>query len=129
MLVGQWRYVHGKYSWEIPTGGEQRADEEPLEIAKRELREETGLVAEVWQSLGSIDNSNGVTNDVAHIFYATGIEQTKQQLENTEDITTKWVDFEEAFQMVMDGAITESSSVSAILKTAILRNQKAGRPD
>lgn len=122
MLVGQWRYIHGKYSWEIPTGGIEGENESPLDVAKRELQEETGLSAKRWEALGTIDNSNGATDDVAHLFYASDLTQTTQNLDATEDITTRWVDFDEAFQMVMDGQITESCSVASILKVKILRN-------
>ena len=73
-LVAQWRYTLGRMSVEIPTGGSESFDRSVLAAAQRELREETGLSAESWRELGSIDNSNGVTNDVAHMFLATGLE-------------------------------------------------------
>ncbi len=124
VLVGQWRYTHDKYSWEIPTGGIAGENEEPLEGAKRELREETGLEARQWVSLGIIDNSNGVTDDVAHLFYATELTQSRQELDETEEIAIRWVNFAEALKMVMEGKITESSSVAAILKVKSLRENK-----
>src|SRR5215472_16209804 len=68
-MVSQWRYTLGKMSVEIPTGGGAHG-EMPLDAAKRELSEETGLTASSWTSLGTIDNSNGVTTDVAHLFLA-----------------------------------------------------------
>jgi 8-oxo-dGTP pyrophosphatase MutT (NUDIX family) len=54
ILVGQWRYVHNKFSWEIPTGSSE-AGESILTAAKRELLEETGIEAEDWIPLGTID--------------------------------------------------------------------------
>lgn len=120
-LVGQWRYTHQKFSWEIPTGGSAKEDESILDAAKRELEEETGIRAEVWTSLGTIDNSNGVTTDVSSLFLATGLSFVKSRPEPTEDIVTRWFGFNEAVGMVMNGEITESSSVAAILKVDKLR--------
>ena len=124
ILVGQWRYVHDKYSWEIPTGGIKDKKALPIEVAKRELKEETGLIAGNWVTLGTIDNSNGATDDVAHLFFATNLEQTEKELEPTEDITTKWILFEDALKMVLEGQITESCSVASILKVSMIRNSK-----
>jgi len=64
-MVGQWRYVYNKFSLEIPTGGAEEG-EAPLDAAKRELREETGLTAEDWMDLGTMDNANGSTTYAAH---------------------------------------------------------------
>ena len=66
-LVTQWRYVHNKMSIEIPTGSSSERDATLRVAAERELLEETGLSAHRWQELGSIDNSNGATTDVAHL--------------------------------------------------------------
>lgn len=115
VLVGQWRYVHNKFSWEIPTGGSE-AGESILSAAKRELLEETGLEAEDWMPLGVIDNSNGVTTDVGHLFLATTLTQKESHPDDTEEFSTKWIDFSHAVEMVMNGEITESCSVAAILK-------------
>lgn len=115
-LVGQWRYAHNKFSLEIPTGGSNKEDREILDSAKRELEEETGIQAKKWVSLGSIDNSNGATTDVANLFYASDLIFTESHQEPNEDIVTKWVNFEQAVDMVMEGEITESCSVAAILK-------------
>jgi len=123
-LVGQWRYTHNKYSYEIPTGGSNADEHDILDAAKRELREETGILASDWRPLGSIDNSNGATTDVAHLFLATHLSLTESEQEPGEDITLRWVPFEDAVRMVMKGEITESSSVSAILKVDKLRHQK-----
>jgi 8-oxo-dGTP pyrophosphatase MutT (NUDIX family) len=121
-LVGQWRYTHNKYSWEIPTGGFSPSDRDALDAAKRELKEETGIVADRWTPLGSIDNSNGATTDVAHLFLAQDLSYEDSHQEAEEQIETKWIPFAEAVEFVMNGEITESCSVAAILKVDRIRH-------
>jgi 8-oxo-dGTP pyrophosphatase MutT (NUDIX family) len=119
LLVGQWRYTNRRYSWEIPTGGCLSMKEPRLRAAKRELREETGFTAGAWTSLGEIQNSNGSTSDIAHLFVARDLQPgvvAKGAVE--EGISTRWVSFQTALRMVMNGIITESCSVAGILKTA-----------
>ena len=118
-LVSQWRYVHNKSSIEIPTGGSQEG-ESPLDAAKRELAEETGLIAESWIALGTVDNSNGSTTDVAHMFMARSLSSGPIARQGDERVELHWMPFEEAVQAVLTGAITESVSVAAILKTEIM---------
>ncbi|MFH2044323.1 MAG: NUDIX hydrolase [Pseudomonadota bacterium] len=120
-IVGQWRYTLNKYSWEIPTGGSATEDETILDAAKRELEEETGIQAAEWTALGSIDNSNGVTTDVAHLFLAKHLTCATSKQEPNEQIVNKWISSERAVQMVMEGEITESCSVAAILKVDKLK--------
>ena len=68
-LVGQYRYTIGEYSWEIPMGGGP-IDLDPLESAKRELKEETGIEARDWQYLMRIHTSNCVTDEIGLIYVA-----------------------------------------------------------
>jgi 8-oxo-dGTP pyrophosphatase MutT (NUDIX family) len=118
-LVSQWRYVHNKLSLEIPTGGSAEG-ETPLEAAKRELVEETGLTADSWTALGTVDNSNGVTTDVAHMFLARDLKSGASVPQGDEHIELHWMPFAEAVRSVMTGGITESVSVAAILKAELL---------
>jgi 8-oxo-dGTP pyrophosphatase MutT (NUDIX family) len=118
-LVGQWRYVHNKYSLEIPTGGSEQ-DETPLDAAKRELLEETGLAAGDWTALGTIDNSNGATTDVAHLFLARSLTVGPVVPQGDEQVELRWMPFVDAVLSVMKGEITESVSVAAILKAELL---------
>jgi 8-oxo-dGTP pyrophosphatase MutT (NUDIX family) len=118
-LVGQWRYVHNKYSLEIPTGGSEQG-ETPLDGAKRELLEETGLTAGDWSALGTIDNSNGATTDVAHLFVARNLKTGPSSPQADERLEVRWMPFVDAVLSVMKGEITESVSVAAILKAELL---------
>ncbi len=123
-LVGQWRYVHGKYSLEIPTGGSEQGGT-PLAAAQRELLEETGLTAGDWTALGTIDNSNGVTTDVAHLFLAQNLTAGQSVPQGDEQIERRWMPFADAVLSVMKGEITESVSVAAILKVELLGRGRA----
>jgi 8-oxo-dGTP pyrophosphatase MutT (NUDIX family) len=99
-----------------------------LAAAQRELREETGLSAESWRELGSIDNSNGVTNDVAHMFLATGLEAGADAQDPAEQVVLSWLPFGQAVDRVLTGSITESVSVAAILKVELLLRRDALPP-
>lgn len=118
VLVGQWRYTVNRYSWEVPRGGSHKGETDMLVVAKRELAEEAGLIAEGWQRLTSVDVCNGVADDVQTFFLATGLSQTEMRLDPEEDITVAWHPFEDAVKMVMDGRITEVCSIAAILMVA-----------
>jgi 8-oxo-dGTP pyrophosphatase MutT (NUDIX family) len=119
-LVSQWRYTLGRMSLEIPTGGSEASDHSVLGAAQRELREETGLSARSWHDLGSVDNSNGVTNDVSHMFLATGLAAGADAQDPAEQVALSWLPFGQAVDHVLNGAITESVSVAAVLKLEVL---------
>ncbi len=121
-LVGQWRFPLEQYSWEIPEGGGPLGID-PLDSAKRELKEETGLIAKKYTDLGRIHTSNSVCNEVGHLYLAQELELTEAEPEDTEDLQVKKIPFSEAFDMVMDGRITDSLSMAAILKVKWLIDQ------
>jgi 8-oxo-dGTP pyrophosphatase MutT (NUDIX family) len=118
-LVGQYRFPLDAYSWEIPEGGGDPSVA-PVESAKRELLEETGLVAREWEALMQLHLSNSVTDEFAYIFLARGLEQREAEPEETEDLVVRQLPFEEAYRMVERGEITDAISVAAILKVKLL---------
>ena len=118
-LVGQYRFPLNAYSWEIPEGGGE-TEIPAVESAKRELLEETGLVARDWSELMQLHLSNSVTDEIAYIFLARGLRLEQAQPEETEQLTVRKLPFEEAYRLVEKGEITDSMSVAAILKVKLL---------
>jgi 8-oxo-dGTP pyrophosphatase MutT (NUDIX family) len=119
-LVGQQRYTLGAYSWELPMGGAP-LDESPLDAAKRELREETGLTAERWSEVMRLHTSNSITDEVGIVYIAEGLTQGEPEFEETEDLEIRTLPLADAVQLVNDGEITDAISVAAILRIAALK--------
>lgn len=118
-LVGQYRFVLNEYSWELPEGGGP-LDEEPLDAAKRELLEETGLKAKAWTVIQRMHLSNSVGDEYATIYLATGLEQFEAEPEDTEQLIIKKLPFDEVYQMVCDGRLTDSMTVAGILRVKLM---------
>jgi 8-oxo-dGTP pyrophosphatase MutT (NUDIX family) len=119
-LVGQFRYSLNEYSWELPMGGSPLFGN-PLDGAKRELTEETGLIAETWTEIAKIHTSNSVTDEVGYIYLAENLIQKDAFPEETEQLEIRRIPFINAIEMAMNGEITDSLSVIGILKTARLK--------
>jgi 8-oxo-dGTP pyrophosphatase MutT (NUDIX family) len=121
-LVGQYRYPLRAYSWEIPEGGCPEA-ESPEATARRELREETGLIAGRLELTATSHLSNSVSDEVGYLFRATELTQGADEPEGTEQITARRFDWDEAWAMLKRGEITDSLSVIALLHEAVRRLQ------
>ena len=114
-LVGQYRFTLNAYSWEIPEGGGDPLVD-PLESAKRELLEETGLQANKWTFLGKYHLSNSVTDEVGYLYLAEDLEQHEAMPEETEDLKVRRLPLEEAIEMIEKGEITDTLSVIGVMK-------------
>ena len=118
-LVGQYRFVLDQYSWEMPEGG-GALDVDPIESAKRELLEETGLKAQSWTEIQRIHLSNSVTDELSILYLARGLQQFEAEPEDTEQLIVHKLPFEELYQMVCDGKIMDAMTVAAVLKVRLL---------
>jgi 8-oxo-dGTP pyrophosphatase MutT (NUDIX family) len=118
-LVGQYRYTLDAYSWEIPEGGGAMG-EDPLEAAKRELLEETGLMAADWTVLQEVHLSNSVSDEFGYVYLARDLTAGTAAPEETEQLQVRKLPFEEAYKMVESNFITDSLSIAAILKVKLM---------
>jgi ADP-ribose pyrophosphatase len=117
VLVRQWRHAWDESSWEVPAGTFNE-DEQPIECAKRELAEETGLVASRYTSLGSVHGAAMLTGR-AYIFLAESIVEAERNPETYEqDMEVRRLPFAEAFEAALNGQVVHSGSVTALSRAA-----------
>lgn len=117
-LVRQYRVAVGRFTWEIPAGKLDSPDEDPLDAAKRELKEETGYTAERWKYLGVYYPTVAYTNETIHMYLARGLTAGEQQLDEDEFLQYRLVPFRSVLQDVMDGKIEDGKTQLALLKAA-----------
>ena len=115
-LVGQYRYALNEYSWEIPMGGGP-VELDVLESARRELREETGLLAARWTRIARLHTSNSVTDEEGFVFLAEDLTQGDSEPEETEELRLWRLPLTQAIELVMSDRITDAISVAGLLKT------------
>lgn len=117
MLVRQWRHAWNVSSWEVPAGTFD-GDEEPLECARRELAEETGLIAARYSSLGVVHGAAFLTGR-AHLFMAEGLTESARNPEAYEqDMDVLRLPFIDALNAALEGEIAHSGSVTALCRAA-----------
>lgn len=119
-LIGQYRYALNEYSWEIPMGG-GLLENDLLESAKRELKEETGFTAAKWTNICRLHTTNSVSDEEGFVFLAQELTAGETAFEETEDLQIKRLPLKEAVQMAMNNEITDAISVAGLLKVALLR--------
>lgn len=118
-LVGQYRLAIDAFSWEIPEGGGPLGAD-PLESAKRELLEETGLTAGKWRPIVHMHLSNSVSDEAGIVYLAQDLHQGEAEPEDTEQLFIQKIPFTEAYQMVKEHRITDSLSLAAIQKIRLM---------
>ena len=118
LMERQFRYPHGRVFLEIPAGKLNFAGENPLEAAKRELREETGAIAGKYTYLGEMIPSPAVLGEKIQMYLAEDLTFAEQELDEDEFLEVEKIPLEELYRMVMDGEIADAKTQIAILKAA-----------
>ena len=114
VLLRVFRYLFAAEFWEFPIGGMRRG-EDPLTVARKELREEAGLAADVWTPLGSFAPYKGVSNEVCHFWLARGLRQERQDLEPSERIAVHRLPMPRARGLLLDQACGDGQSMAGLL--------------
>jgi 8-oxo-dGDP phosphatase len=139
MMIHQYRHALGRRLWEMPAGLLDIAGEDPLETARRELREEAGLEAAEWAVLLDVAPSPGFSDESVRVFLARGLTEfgRPESADDEEaDLTTRWITLSVAVRMVLAGTIVNGVTAAAVLAThavtgspAALRAPDAPWPD
>ena len=125
LLVRQYRYVAGRPTWEMPTGG-VHAGETLEQAAQRELAEETGYQARRLEKVSTYHTSKSVVDETAHLFLADGLQRGDSAPDETEFIDVGAFPFETVLQMVLEGEIVDSMTIIAVLLAARRREKPRG---
>ncbi|MFF1529238.1 NUDIX domain-containing protein [Cellulomonas sp. NPDC058312] len=119
VLVEVDRYPTGRRSLEVPAGGSD--GEDALVAARRELAEETGLLADTWQDLGEVFSLNGVCDAPGRVLLARGLRAPGDATGQAEEgiVATHRLPWPVVLERVADGTITDNESIAALMRAAI----------
>ncbi|HTU59273.1 MAG TPA: NUDIX hydrolase, partial [Polyangiales bacterium] len=116
-LLRQYRYVAAGWIWELPAG-KLEPNEPPLTTAQRELREEAGIGAQRWSSLGSYLSSPGVFSEVLHLFMAEELSALTAVPEASEVLEVHWLPFGQACAGALNGEYRDGKTIVGLLRAA-----------
>src|SRR5215470_879541 len=117
-LIRQFRHAAGGFIWEVPAGT-LNPGEAPEACARRELREEAGLVATSWTALGSILTTPGFCDERIHLFLARRLSEDTQALDHDEVLTVSRVPLHRALEMIRRGELDDAKSIAALHRAAV----------
>lgn len=124
IMERQFRYAHGRVFFEIPAGKLNYKEEDPLEAAKRELREETGAIAGKYTFLGELDTTPALIDEKIHMYLAEDLTFGDRDLDDDEFLDVEKVPLTELYRMVMNGEIKDAKTQIAILKVCNILNER-----
>lgn len=113
VLIYQYRPAVRRFIWEIPAGT-LHPGEDPLEGARRELREECGLAAKRFEKVGEILVAPGYSDERISLFMATGLSPSEQDLDEDELLTIHRIPFDQAMEMIEKGEIRDAMTISGL---------------
>lgn len=130
-LIHQYRHPIGRRLWELPAGLIDKAGEDPVGAAKRELVEEVGLGAERWETLVDIAASPGFTDEVVRVYLARGLSEVDREIlgEEEADLVMRKFPLAEAVRMALAGELVNGATVGGVLAAhAVLSGAASSRP-
>lgn len=116
LMVRQYRYPFAEETLELPAGKLDAADVDPLEAARRELREETGAAAGAWRSLGKLYPTPGICTEIDHLFLATDLTFGDSAPDDDEYLEAFRLPLTEAVEQVLAGRLPDAKTQIGILK-------------
>ena len=123
ITVSQYRYPHKCILLEIPAGKLDSKEEDPLEAAKRELREETGATAEKITELGLLYTTPAFVDEVIHIYLAQGLSFGEQDLDEGENLAVGRIPLDEFAQMIIDGKVPDAKTQAAVMRVWAMKQK------
>lgn len=114
-LVSQYRKPFDEVCIEIPAGKLEITDSDPLEAAKRELKEETGFTAAKWNFLTAMRPSVGYTTEILYIYLARDLTAGKTDFDENEAIDIDLIDFDKAVDMTLSGEINDAKTIIGLM--------------
>jgi len=116
VFVRQFRYPIGQDLLEIPAGKFDSPDEDPLECAKRELKEETGFSADKFIYMGYIFTTPGFSNEIIHLYLALDLQKGEMKPDDDEIIELEFKNLDQALKECIEGKITDAKTIAGIFK-------------
>lgn len=130
LMIRQYRHPAGKFLWELPAGLCDQAGEQPLEAARRELAEETGLRAARWSTLVDLRPSPGISTETCRVYLAgqVGQEDRPAGMQGEErDLESRWVALPDALAEIFAGRVTNGLAVAGLLAAGARFGLSGGR--
>ncbi len=115
VCLRQYRHAIRSWQWELPAGGVD-AGVDPLEMAKRELAEETGYSASVWTPLGGVYPSFGSTDQLIHLYAAEGLTAGLQRLEPGEELEVVVLPMKRFRELVVSGELRHGAALACVAR-------------
>lgn len=120
-LVRQYRKPYDEEVLEIPAGKRDHG-EEPLDGAKRELSEETGLIADEYIDLGKFYPTPGYTDEVIYLYLARGLKEGDSHPDDDEYVEQEKIHIDTLIDMIMNNQIKDGKTIAGVLKAKLHLN-------